>query len=119
MPISSSMKVIYRDLLAACPQMKWDDVIPPSFNDRIEHLLIKVLQLQGLHIDRYLLKGFPEESKRRLLVFCDGGMFGNVVRVFIGSKVENKESGLLSAALVCGKHKLPDPPSMGLSLIHI
>ena len=43
LPISSQMKIIYRDLLAACPQMKWDDKIPENFKSRIEAILMLYL----------------------------------------------------------------------------
>ena len=112
LPISSQMKVIYRDLLAACPQMKWDDKIPENFKSRIEAILMQTLSIQDVEINRYLLKGFPQEDRRRLIIFSDGGQLGSVVRIFIGSKIPGPEKKL-HAAYMLGKHKLPDLASGG------
>ena len=47
------------------------------------------------------------------IIFSDGGAYGAVVRVFVGSKIQNKLTGELSAALLRSKHKLPDDSSSG------
>ena len=72
LPISSQMKIIYRDLLSATPQMKWDDKIPDIFKSRIEAILMQTLSIQDVEMNRYLLKGFPQEDRRRLIIFSDG-----------------------------------------------
>ena len=81
--------------------MKWDDKIPESFHSRIGSLLMQTLSIKDLEISRYLLKGFPPESRRRLILFSDGGQLGSVVRIFIGSKIPGP-TGLLHAAYMLG-----------------
>ena len=107
LPVHSSLKILYRDLLLACPGLMWDQRVPQEFDARIMALISQIVQLERVQVPRYIFKGFPEEEKRRLVLFTDGGLFGSTVKVYLVSEKLNGEGKLMSALLMC-RHKLPD-----------
>ena len=111
LPIHSALKVLYRDILLAKPGILWDERIPKEFDARIITLLSQIVQLPRIKVPRYIFQGFPEEEKRRLVLFSDGGLYGSTVKVYAVSNKLNKEGELVSSLLMC-KHKLPDSQAL-------
>ena len=107
LPVHSSLKVLYRDLLLASPGLLWDQRVPQEFDSRITALISQIVQLERVQVPRYIFQGFPEEEKRRLVLFADGGLFGSTVKVYVVSHKLNYRKELVSALLMC-RHKLPN-----------
>ena len=45
LPVHSSLKVLYRDILLASPGLLWDQRIPKEFDSRIIALISQIVQL--------------------------------------------------------------------------
>ena len=75
-------------------------------------LFSQIVGLDLLSFPRYVFKNFPEEDKRRLVIFSDGRAYGSTIKVFLGSKTPNSSNEPVSALLLAC-HKLPDAAAIG------
>ena len=105
LPLTSSAKILYRQLLEAEPGLNWKDQISPQSHSDWGKVLKQMLQIKDVSIPRC---GLPDlyEQGCSLILSCDGGAAAAVCRAFVRSDTPDPGTGLHEVKYLAGNSKL-------------
>jgi len=105
LPLTSSAKILYRQLLSTEPSLNWKSQISKKSHSDWGKVLKQMLQIKDISIPRCGLPALYEQGCS-LILSCDGGAAAAVSRAFIRADTPNPDTGLHEVVYLAGNSKL-------------